>query len=509
MKTRNYIIDIVKNIDKYPEFKKAYLSLTEDQKFAFLNMVNGLDVEKLYVSPIHGQFHSEKVLLFAYLLATKFGYNAMEMKIITDAAIYHDMGRQKEFEDSLHGLISGNMFADTNNDIFYDNPFHINLIKALMDIHSIPNGRDDFEIENVYYSHDLEDSPISFERFKEMAHLLMDADALDRKRFADYSPAGLKPEFLHYPESHELIGLATEINIAYKDLAAEEEINLEELYISTGAVVHSVGYVFPRVLSILTHGILSATERKKNSISMHRNFEGGNSNRWISVVPLEKVADACPSLSAFLSHGIIFVTKSVDYYETPYGVSEASIALDKNLPYNKGGHDDERYVLDRIEPSKFTEIYIPKQDMNKDLTQLKYIFPNMNIDQYVKMIDNFLDKYNANQIYRTVIVKQIEQYKTVLFEYYKFDKNTRDRKFNEYAEKFDELNNQINSTLAMVIKKYYIALFKLKEDSIITPVFVLEDELIQAGIEYDKVVSESKTSFFIELNKKNTQSKQK
>ena len=41
-----------------------------------------------------------------------------------------------------------------------------------------------------------------------MAHLLMDADALDRKRFLDDSSAGLKPEFLHYPESKEMVAFA-------------------------------------------------------------------------------------------------------------------------------------------------------------------------------------------------------------------------------------------------------------------------------------------------------------
>jgi len=503
MRENNYILDIINNIDEYPEFKRFYFELTEDQKFSLLTMINSLDLNRLYKSPIHGQFHSEKVLLFTYILAIKYQYTINDLRIITDAAMYHDMGRESDNDNSLHGFASGYLFESVYGmDPFYQNKANLHLIQAIMDAHSYRNGRTDNSLDIVYFNHDLEELGIPFEKFKAMAHLLMDADALDRKRFKDNSPAGLKEKYLYYPETLDMVKLATEINEAYRKFSQEEKISLEELYSSTGCVVHSIGFVFPRVVSVLTHGILSAYEREKNNIDMHRNFEGGNSTHWISVVPEESVhLDTPSSIDAFIKNGIVTVANRVTYYETPYTVSDASIAQMKNLPYNKGGHDEERYVLDRIEPEQINELYIARECADKDLSQLSYIFPNIDISAYEKMIKKFLTRYQATTEDIQIVAEHLEDYKIKLDEYLNMNKQDRCEQYNNVATELRLLNSKINADLAIIIKKYYTKLFKLDPAKVITPVMVLEDELIQAGIEYHKVLARDKISFFVELSK--------
>ena len=504
MNSVTYILNIINNIDSYPEFKKYYLSLTEEQKYYFLKTLNSLDHEPLYKSPIHGQFHSEKVLFFTYLLAVKYNYDEIDMKILVDAAMYHDIGRRSDINDTLHGLCSANLFGQRNLfDSFYNNPSNLKLIQAIMDAHSYKDGRRDTSLENIYYNYDLATYNISFEKFKAMAHLLMDADALDRKRFLDDSPAGLKPEFLHYPESKEMVALAGEINEAYRTLSSEEKISLDELYASTGAVAHSIGFVFPRIVSVLTHGILSSSEMKKKNIEQHRNFNGGNSERWISVAPIDKISSVASSIDAFFKNGIVVVAKNITYYDTPYTNSDASIAIMKNLPYNKGQHEEERYVLDKIDPHQFTELYISKDCCNKDLTELKYIFPNLDVKAYLKMITDLCNKYQAEEKDLKIVQDLYEKYKESVLEYIYLDKESRIYKRSEYASRFEQLNRLINGALGIIIKKYYVKYFKTTEDKIITPTMVLKDQLDQLGIEYEEVITVDKTSFYISNTKQN------
>lgn len=503
MERPTYILDIINKIEQYPEFKKYYLSLTEDQKFEFLRTINELDVEHLYQSPIHGKFHSEKVLLFTYLLAIKYNYSPEEIKILSDAAMYHDMGRRSDINDTLHGFVSANLFAQQRIfDEFYKDPNHLKLVQAIMDAHSFRKGRTDASLEIVYYNNGLDETDIPFERFKEMAHIIMDADALDRKRFSDQSPAALNADFLHFPESKEMVGLAEEINEAYRTLSQEERISLDELYESTGAVAHSIGFVFPRVVSVLTHGILSSVEMKKRQIETHRNFLGGNSERWISVVPTEQITNEPSSVDVFLHKGIVVIAQDVTYYETPYTNSDASIAILKNLPFNKSDHDEERYVLDRIEPDKFTELYISSYTAGKDLSELQYIFPNLNVKVYQTIISDLCSRYKADEDDLINIRELYARYKTVVQEYIYAPKEIRIEKHQEYAALFERLNTLINQVLGRIIKKYYVMYFHSNPSQIITPVDVLRDELTRAGITFEEVMTPEKISFIINKEKR-------
>ena len=77
-------------IDKY---------LDEENKIELLKILKNIKINKLYHSQIHGLFHSEKVTLFAFLIAKHLNLNPVDFQIIMDAAMYHDIKRQNDLED--------------------------------------------------------------------------------------------------------------------------------------------------------------------------------------------------------------------------------------------------------------------------------------------------------------------------------------------------------------------------------------------------------------------------
>ncbi|MDD6388610.1 MAG: HD domain-containing protein, partial [Bacilli bacterium] len=83
---------------------KEYIDNLENfNKEEFLKILNDIDQNQLYDSPIHGLYHSEKVLLFSYLIGKHYNLNKQDMRIICDAAKYHDIGRVGDDENKFHG----------------------------------------------------------------------------------------------------------------------------------------------------------------------------------------------------------------------------------------------------------------------------------------------------------------------------------------------------------------------------------------------------------------------
>ena len=80
------------------------------------------------------------------------------ISIITDAALYHDIGRINDYEDSLHGYCSANRIDTVVKHPIYKDIENLNILKAIMDGHSVSDERrdrfiDDYEITDVerYY----------------------------------------------------------------------------------------------------------------------------------------------------------------------------------------------------------------------------------------------------------------------------------------------------------------------------------------------------------------------
>src|SRR5574344_2771586 len=94
--TDSILYFILDNYKNYNELKD--LSSEEIENLKQIN--NNIKKEQLYHFEYHGLHHSQKVMIFAYLIGKHENINNEDMKILIDAAIYHDIGRVNEFEET-------------------------------------------------------------------------------------------------------------------------------------------------------------------------------------------------------------------------------------------------------------------------------------------------------------------------------------------------------------------------------------------------------------------------
>ena len=251
--------------------------LDEKQKNFFREIVKNINKCKLYNSMFHGLHHSQKVLLFAYLIGLQENLDEVDMQIIVDAAIYHDIGRTDDSNDSFHGLYGANKIDKVVTRDIYKEQENLNILKGIIDAHSQDN-----KLEIIAINHDVE----NIERFMKLATILKDADALDRTRFMKTSKATLKENFITLDYSKTLIQLACELNSYYRLRICEinyqrlqNTVSEEELECS-----HGIGFDFFRLDSILKNGILSNFAKTNKDIKSSRRFFGNNGELWISLV---------------------------------------------------------------------------------------------------------------------------------------------------------------------------------------------------------------------------------
>ena len=161
--------------------------------------------EKFFVNDIiHGVTHNERVSMLACYIGTKEGLTEQELRLVLEAAKYHDIGRGYE---GNHGLYSA-ILLDRNKEYFFPNfkDEDINIIKALCHGHSV----DDIKYEDVARLYSIED----IERFKKLLDVVKDADALDRVRLPRFGK--LDEKFLRTETSKGMRIMAEKLFSVYK-----------------------------------------------------------------------------------------------------------------------------------------------------------------------------------------------------------------------------------------------------------------------------------------------------
>ncbi len=144
----------------------------------------GLKRDQLFVSKVHGVGHIERVLLHGAFCAMENGLDEEDTRLLLDACSYHDVGRVSDWLDYEHGHRSALRLAALTG--WTGEP--LKLIQAAVDAHS----RKDQDLESTLRSY----HPADFDRCKNLAELLKDADGLDRVRIQD-----LDVRFLRRPGS--------------------------------------------------------------------------------------------------------------------------------------------------------------------------------------------------------------------------------------------------------------------------------------------------------------------
>jgi HD superfamily phosphodiesterase len=164
----------------------------------FRQVLDSLDKGLFYPSELHGITHTERVSFLGLLLSDRLKMSEADTKLFLTACAYHDIGRQNDGTDDLHGARSAGEVAKYTD--FTEEELQI--LKAVIEAHSLSDGK---MLETIK-KYSVRDE----ERAMFIAKALKDADGLDRVRLGD-----LDPHYLRFKESLELIDLAEELFWVY------------------------------------------------------------------------------------------------------------------------------------------------------------------------------------------------------------------------------------------------------------------------------------------------------
>ena len=442
---------------------KEYIDNLENfNKEEFLKILNDIDKKQLYNSPIHGLYHSEKVLLFSYLIGKYYNFNEQDMRIICDAAKYHDIGRVGDDENKFHGNKSS---ENIDSVIKYDDEYELALLKAIMNEHSRPDNEADRSFDDYFWSFEDEDPNYSEEKIREykkrydfLYKALKDADALDRFRLIG-TCAALDEDYLRLDYSKELISMAEEINDKYIEYF-ENNPDLADLNTGEGVCYHGFGVDFFKLETILEHGILSFREMKKKEITGAQNFPGGNCRNYVSCVVEDLVKEDEPSQSSayknFTMNSINIKTVNIKWFEAS-SKDNLPMALCKGRPYKKASYSDERYVRNSIEPEKFDKLFLSNDLANKKLVDCEYITPALNKDILKKRVGHYLSHTGNDIDNEKELAKILKEYYAILADHRNEEDNCNNEKqYKKYVQKkVLEVSNRLQPHIGKMVAKYY------------------------------------------------------
>ena len=470
--------------------------LSAEEKEEYLKIIDGIKEKYLYKSKIHGLFHSEKVCLFAFIIAKKLKLNDTDMQIIIDAALYHDIGRQNDTNDSIHGYASAYRIDSVINNGIYKNEENLNMLKAIIDSHSVndENNKNSF---NFYFDYDgdknLTDGPI-YDHFIRLNSILKDADGLDRNRFVDGYCFGLDERFLRLAESKKLIQLSREINDLYTDNYAKE-VDIEKVKGSYNMCMHGIGFDIFKMRSILENGILSASTLRDKKIEGVKNFNGGNTRNWVSVVDASLIDKGYTGFETFIKNSINFMCNE-QFLVEPMTYSERSVAMEKGLPYNKSDHKDERYVYKEITPDNFEEIVLFKEFSDKKIDEAVFLFNCLDYRTFLSRISYYIDMTNAKKlgydeeklgVYLIEYKMELDKYNDCKFANIPCDSQ-------KLVLNLTAILNKINTLIIQMVKKYYCSEMKTDANEL-TMKDIVAYELSKNGKEYSSVITDDKVVF--------------
>ena len=518
------------DLREFPEVERVFKSLSDQERVELINLLNNAQKDQMYKGLIHGWYHSEKVLVFTYLLTKQLNIGEPYRSILFDAALYHDVGRTNNDKIDFHGFAAKKkLFPEFDDSVFvrgernflldgnplYDNKYHRLLVVAIIEAHSDKEKNEKNIFDNNAWTLDLpiteDKDPVTSEFFYiylNIVKVLKDADALDRKRFGNADFESLNPKYLRLPQSQTLVQFAEELNGLYYELFKLDYQEVSEAGIEAGDCIHSVGMDFFKINSVLQHGILSQDEMKKRMLKVPRNFSGGNFDRWISVVDVNLLRKGGTAKSEFIDRGISFICSKIKMHE-PFTGEDKTEAILKGLPYSGSMHADERYVKNRIAPEHIVAIVLPKHYIHKsirdtgnigvkehDTWKIRYLYNSLDI----KMIRNRIKYYQNNTetaddaIQMRIIEILLQRYETILDNRDTFGKD-------QTTELLIAIMNEINVQIGDMIYIYYYNKIGNAELSDITVLDVVKYELSKnSSIKYTFVESDQDATFVLGAN---------
>ena len=395
-----------------------------------------------------------------YLLMKKFSIN-YDTAIVYLTNIYYISDNLKN--NKMAKLIEIKKYLDENN---------LLILQAIVDYHSVNDNRiklifDNYEIEERFY-----------ERYTRLAKILKDADALDRKRFAEKCNAALNPEFLRFSKSKELITLSEEINRLYYTYMEQQNISIDELEYTNSDCLHSIGFDYFRIGSILKNGILSFKKMRDCGINFPKNFDGGNGNRWISVVPTNMINKNGDAFKNFIKGGITFLSQNQKLYK-PMEYNRKFEAIEKGLPYDKSGYIDEMYAFLEILNQDIVAIIVTKEYANKDVREMEYLYNSLDFDTLKTKIAYIFENIGYTELESNYeLCDLLNEYKNELNKYMKLSIDEKNELERDMPRILNPILVKINKIIGDLIHDYYANKLEKKQEDRVSVMEVVNYELV-------------------------------
>ena len=510
-----------------------------------LDYLSKTNNDVLFSSNIHGLYHSEKVVLLSSLIADLEGVSSEDKHILKDAAFYHDIGRESDDEDKIHGLVAANklkknMFLLSDDDyerhglikllnkfsikllnkentkdvenlileasnidldklkgkiidtdgmvIFlkesiYKDDKNIGLLMAIIDAHSSSNE------EIILKNYVEEDSSVRL-KYDKLYKILKDADALDRTRFPKCFDYSLNVDMLRYENSKKLVEFSELINDMYhichgeyldeKYLEDQESVKIGEM-----PCYHGIGYDFIKFKSILKHGILSYVELIDKGLKGARNFNGGNSISWISLVGTDATLydqDKLSAYDSFIKDSISFECELEVYKGFPKQCKDEAIEM--GIPYEHSNYYDEVYAKSKISIDEITKIRVPIN--NKKLSEINFMPMTTSSAIFKERMNYYKDEISLDEDFVEVMLKRFDDYKKELEYIYSCSQGKKSDVLNKTADmtlaKIKNLNKVIDLTVAQKYECLYKGLIDSEDEILIEDIIVYE--LNENGYDY-------------------------
>jgi len=166
-----------------------------------------------HISPIHGVAHTERVCFHANALGHYEKLPEGELRILMDAAKYHDVGRVGKIVgdvfDFNHGTLSVKKI-EKESLVQYENKDDFEILKYIVANHSVDDKKAFPNIKKT----NIQDTA----KAERLLSLLKDADNLDRVRTLDLSPKYLRTE-----SAKKMVDVASELFVRHKEIIHPKE----------------------------------------------------------------------------------------------------------------------------------------------------------------------------------------------------------------------------------------------------------------------------------------------
>lgn len=444
MNKTNTIINIFNKINMFPYFYQTFQNINEIYKRQLLESIEDLEFNELQKANIDIK-ECERTMLYTFILTTRFKISFKEYYILLFIAAYY-----KKID-----IISGHHF------------FCSTKISKITNALTDAINENDYDLFRYFNKYQLEECGIKQDHFVLLVKILKDAITLERT----FQNVNIDTNNLILDESQSLILLAEEVNEAYRifnNFKNEPQIKFIE---ECGDVIYPSIFAFPKLISMLNEGI-----RKKD-------FQNQNAfNGYIKVVPISVLNKKKEYLNILFNKSILIYCENVKYQKA------------MNVEAN---NVNDAIVYSSISPTSINKILLSKQVIDNDLANLTYIELTLNSDEYISIVKDYIDTYQASEGDKMILDNLTMTFASLIKKYYEKVKCSDIEAVEKLEEAIDNINLLINKMLGLLIKKYYINILSCQKNLIITPRRIIEMVLQKSATQYSLKENEEYIEYYL------------